>query len=46
MSRVIHFYHVGGAMNADAPSYVPRQADNELFMRAAAGDFCSDFSDL
>src|SRR5262245_56785558 len=43
MSRVSapeRFYHVGGTMSADAPSYVRRRADRELLERTVAGDFC------
>jgi hypothetical protein len=43
MSRAIspkRFYYTGGAVSADAPSYVQRQADQELLEHAAAGDFC------
>jgi WD40 repeat protein len=34
------FYHVGGTLTPDAPSYVERLADRELFERAMKGDFC------
>ena len=34
------FYRVGGAIGANAPSYVQRQADHELLAHAIAGDFC------
>lgn len=34
------FYVVGGTMRPDAPSYIERNADNELYERALAGEFC------
>ncbi|MCP5107441.1 MAG: hypothetical protein GY950_28900, partial [bacterium] len=34
------FYVVGGTMRPDAPSYIERNADNELYQRTLAGDFC------
>jgi WD40 repeat protein len=34
------FFTIGGTLPANAPSYVARQADNDLFARLVAGDFC------
>jgi WD40 repeat protein len=35
-----NFYVAGGTMLPDAPSYIRRKADNELYERTLAGDFC------
>jgi hypothetical protein len=35
-----HFFVAGGSLPPDTPSYIKRSADDELFDRAAAGDFC------
>jgi hypothetical protein len=35
-----NFYVAGGTLRPGAPSYVERQADQELYDRALAGDFC------
>ncbi|MBN1993263.1 MAG: AAA-like domain-containing protein [Anaerolineae bacterium] len=34
------FFFAGGTLRADAPSYVKRPADNQLFYLAQAGEFC------
>ena len=35
-----NFYVVGGTMRQDAPSYVERLADRELFSALRRGEFC------
>lgn len=35
-----NFYVVGGTMKLDAPSYIERKADEELYKHILAGDFC------
>jgi hypothetical protein len=34
------FYVVGGTLRADAPSYIERKADRELYEHILKGDFC------
>jgi hypothetical protein len=35
------FFHIGGTLPADAPSYIPRHADDQLLAALREGEFCS-----
>jgi adenylate cyclase len=37
---ISHGYQVGGSLTSDAPSYVEREADEELYQSLKSGDFC------
>ena len=38
--RAVDFFKAGGTLHQNAPSYITRPADTELFNKALAGQFC------
>ncbi|MEO2004764.1 MAG: AAA-like domain-containing protein [Candidatus Poribacteria bacterium] len=39
-SETADFFVTGGTLRADAPSYIPRQADEDLYDALSKGEFC------
>jgi WD40 repeat protein len=39
-TAVTHFFVIGGTLGADAPSYVERRADRDLYEALGRGEFC------
>ena len=40
MNQGSNYYHVGGNLNLDDPSYIERKADRNLYEKLEAGNFC------
>ncbi|MEM8613234.1 MAG: AAA-like domain-containing protein [Cyanobacteria bacterium P01_H01_bin.105] len=39
-----NYYQIGGSLDYDAPTYIERQADSDLYTALLAGDFCYVFT--
>jgi ABC-type branched-subunit amino acid transport system substrate-binding protein len=44
MNQRSNYYHVGGDLNLDDPSYIERKADRNLYEKLEAGNFCYVFN--
>jgi len=44
VKSTLNYYKVGGSLSADHPSYVKRQADEDLYTSLKNGDFCCVFN--
>ncbi|MEH2231929.1 MAG: AAA-like domain-containing protein [Nostoc sp.] len=44
MNQGQKYYHVGGDLKLDDPSYIERQADRNLYDKLEAGNFCYVFN--
>ncbi|MEM9121397.1 MAG: AAA-like domain-containing protein [Cyanobacteria bacterium P01_F01_bin.56] len=39
-----HYYQIGGSLDYDAPTYIERKADKDLYTALLAGEFCYVFN--